>query len=886
MTTLSELSARLISLFRGRELDREFDEELTSHIDLATEEHLRRGMSPSEARRRALIMLGGIESSRQLQREARGLAWAEGLAWDLRHAVRGLLRDRSFALTAIVILALAIGLNAAVFSVVNTILFRGFPLVERNDRLLYMQERNPQNVCCMSYPDFEEWRAQSKSFAGMAFIAGKPVSLDLGGSGRAIETSAATVSSNAFALLGVRPALGRDFTQADEAPGAPQAIILSYRFWQARFGGRGDIVGRLVRANQLPATVIGVMPDGFDFPEESNFWMPLEHTVALNRREPGGYMAFGRLKDGVAAETARAELGLINRRLASEWPATNRDVTPRVDTHAQFFIGPDAGMIYGSVWTAAWFVLLMACANLTNLTLARTTGRSREFSTRLAMGAARGRMARPIFMESLLLASLGGGLGWWIAKWGVHIWNAATQSRYQILDYTPDSDTLVYLAATTIVAAILFSIVPIVRIWRLDVNGALKSDARGSSQGRRGKYVAAALVAVQMALAIILLSGAGVLLRSFLKVVTADLGVKAPEKVLVGHVTAPRDKYPSPQSRINLVDRLKARLIAIPGVESETLANTVPPNNPGFVPFELETSLPGADGKLAAPTVTAGPDYIRTIGATMVAGRDFTEADLPGSQPVAMVNQSFAARYWPGENALGKRLRLNRPNTPGEWRTVVGVISNIKQGDPTRQKFLPVIYEPWRQNPAWGVNFLVRTSVPANALAAAVQDAVRKLDPDISPENFSTLEAKFAFEGDLMDIAHSEMGKHAAVAPIFAALALLLAAIGLYAVIAHSVGQRTREIGIRVAVGAASADIRRLIFGEGMLPVAIGLTIGLAASLGVNRILQSQLVGVSPYDPVTFALGALVLVAVALVGCRIPVQRAIRVDPAVALRQE
>jgi predicted permease len=495
-------------------------------------------------------------------------------------------------------------------------------------------------------------------------------------------------------------------------------------------------------------------------------------------------------------------------------------------------------------------------------------------------------MARQVLIESLLLASVGGGLGWWIARWGLHIWNIATESRYQILDYTPGSDTVTYLAATSIIAAMLFSVVPIVRIWRLDVNGALKSDARGSGQALRGKYAAGALVAVQMALAIILLSGAGVLLRSFMKVVKADIGLKAPEKVLVGHVSLPRDKYPSLQSRISFFDQLKARLMAIPGVEAETLANTVPPNNPGFVPFELEASLSGVEGRLAAPMITTGPGYIRTMGAATVAGRDFKDPDLPDSPPVAMVNQSFAARYWPGQNALGKRLRVNRGNTPGEWRTVVGVVTNIKQGDPTRQTFLPVIYTPFRQDPAWAANFFVRTGVPTGMAAGAVQDVVRKLDPDITFEDFSTLAARFAFRGDLMDIEHSEMGKHAAVAPIFAAIALLLAAIGLYAVIAHSVSQRTKEIGIRMAIGAAAMDIRRLIFGEGMLPVAIGLAIGLVASLGVNRILQSQLVGVSPYDPVTFALGAIALIAVALIGCGIPVRRAMRVDPAVALRQE
>ncbi len=811
--------------------------------------------------------------------------WLDGLFYDLRFAVRGLGRDRGFAITAVITLALAIGLNVTVFAVVNTMLFRGFPLVKGNDRLLYMQERNPQHLCCLSYLDFEDWRSQAKSFEGMAFVAGKAISFS-DGEGRALETSTAMISANGFGLLGVQPMLGRDFSPTDEAPGAPQVAILSYRFWETRFGKRADIVGRTVRINKAPATVIGVMPQGFDFPERHNLWMPLEHTAELQQRGPGGYMAFGRLAQDATLAGARADLETINRRLADAYPATNRDVTPRVDTHSQFFIGPDAPIVYGSLWAAAWFVLLIACANLANLTLARTMGRSREFSTRIALGAGLWRMVRQILTESFLVAGAGGAAGWWIAKWSVRTWALATDSQYQILDYTVDFGTVAYLVTITIGAALLFGLAPFGSVLQIDVNGTLKGNSRGTTQGLRGRYLSASLVAAQMALAIVLLSGAGVLVRSFLKVVDAEVGVSAPEKVLTGWVSVPRDKYASPESRIAFFDNLRQRLLAIPGVESASMANAVPVGNPGVTPFELETQTLDAASRAVVSVVASGPDYFRAVGAKVVAGRDLTDADLPATQTVAMVNESFAAKYWPGQDPLGKRLRLYPPNKPPEWRTIVGVASNIMQDDPTRQEFLPVVYVPFRQQPQAGAQFFARMGRPSEELTAAVRAEVQKLDPDLTLQDFSTLKASLAFRADRMDLLHVEMGKHAAVAPIFAMIALLLAVVGLYAVISHSVAQRTKEIGVRIAIGATALNIRRLIFRQGMVPVAVGLILGLTVSLAVNRILQSQLVGVSPWDPVTLETAPAVLILVALLACQIPSRRAIRVDPAVALRHD
>ena len=827
-----------------------------------------------------------VQSSTDTHRDSQAMAWLDGLFSDLRFALRGLRRDRAFTLAAIAMLALAIGLNVTVFTIMDAMLFRGYPLVKRNDRLVYLQERGPSRVCCMSYADFEEWRGQAQAFEGLAFVAGKAITFR-DGEGRPIDMRTTSVSANTFGLLGVAPMLGRDFVPADEAPGAAPVAILNYRFWESRFGKRADIVGTTVHIDGAPATIVGVMPERFDFPlqVQEDFWVPVTQTSELRQRgvTPGGFTVVGRLRDGVRLQEARAELETINRRLEAAYPATNRGVVPTLATHSQINSGPDAQMIWGSLWVGAWFVFLIACANLANLTLVRAMARWRDFATRLALGAGIGRMARQIVVESLMLAAIAGALGWWITTWSVRTWAAVTASRYQVLDYTVDSGTLAYLVAISGAAAMLCSLAPIGRVVQLAGSGALKGDARGVTQGLRGKRLAAGLVAGQMALAIVLLSGASVLVRSFATIVTAETGVRDPGNILVGAMRLPSDKYPSGEMRLGYFDRLEARLRTMSGIEAESVASTVPVKFAGARTFEIEgkPSLPEGEGSVGV--VRAGSDYFRVLRSP-ISGRDFNDRDRLASLPVAIVNQSFAARFWPGEQPLGKRLREVN-GTPGAWRTVVGVVANIMQSDPLRQQFKPLVYLPFRQEPAPRLAFfLLRTAVPADRVAQAVRAEVERLDPDATLEEFETLKASFAFDRDFMDAEHSELGKHAKVAPVFALIALLLAAIGLVAVMAHSVAQRTKEIGVRIAIGAAAHDIRRLIFSEGMRPVVVGLMVGLTASLAVNRILQSQLVGVSPYDPLTMAGAPAILIGVALVACQIPVRRAMRVDPVIALR--
>jgi putative ABC transport system permease protein len=464
-----------------------------------------------------------------------------------------------------------------------------------------------------------------------------------------------------------------------------------------------------------------------------------------------------------------------------------------------------------------------------------------------------------------------------------------TASRYQVLDYTIDASTLVYLVAISIAAAVLCSLAPIVRIVQPGLSGSLKGDARGVTQGLRGKHMAAWLVAGQMALAIVLLSGTGVLVRSFVTIVRAETGVRDPDRILVGSMRLPSDKYPTPAARLGYFEQVEQRLKTVPGTEAEAVATTLPVKSQGLrtVEIEIEGRPRLGEAHESVDLVRAGPDYFTVVGAAATSGRDFTDNDRATGAPVAIVNQSFVARYWPGDEPLGRRLRERTRNVVGEWRTVVGVVPNIMQGDALRQHFKPLVYVPFRQEPAPSrAFFLVRTSGPPSQIAAAVRAAVQDVDRDVTLEEFDTMKASFRFDRDFMDAEHSELGKHAKAAPMFAVVALLLSGAGLYAVIAYSVSQRTKEIGVRTAIGATSHHVRALIFREGMRPVTIGLLAGLTMSLAVNRILQSQLVGVSPYDPLTLATAPAVLILVALVACQIPSRRALRIDPAVALRHD
>lgn len=890
MSLLRRASARLSALLRRDALDRDFEDEAASHISLAMDEYVQRGLSPAEAERLARLRFGSIAASKDAHRDARGLPWIEGWLLDLRLSLRGLRRDWTFTLPSIAMLALALGLNATVFTVMDAMLFRGFPHVQQNERLVYLQERSRPGECCLSYADFEDWRAQATSFEGLAFVGGQAIALR-DGDGRTTDTRAITVSANLFTLLGVRPIVGRDFVAADEVPGKPRVALLTDRLWKNRFAARAGIVGSVVHVNGEPVTVIGVMPPRFEFPMagSGDLWTPVIRSPALLARglSTGAFTAVARLRDAVTLGEARAELHAINRGLEAAHPDTNRGLVPTAIDYAEFVSGGDARLIWGSLWIGACLVLLIACANVANLILVRTIGRWREFATRLALGAGQGRMVRTMLVETASVAAAATIAAWGITAWSIGRWEAATRSRYQVVDYAVDGRTVAYLVVMGTVAALLLSIAPVARVLQLGAGGALKGDARGVTRGLRARRLAAGLVALQVALALVLLSGAGVLVRSFVAIVSAETGLPSPERVLVGLLRLPSDRYPNPQARLTYLERLETRLRDTTGIEAASIASVKPIRGVNSTRFQIDGDPPSRDGDDSVQVIAVAPDYFRTLGLSATSGRAFTSHDREGTPLVTIVNSSFADRYWPRRQPLGRRLRLATGDTRGKWRTVVGVVPNIMQGDALRQQFKPLVYVPLHQDaPARAVYLLARTTGPAERLTPAVRGDVLALDPDVVLEDLMTLDAGLAFERDFMDVQHSELGKYATVAPVFAAIALLLAATGLVAVVAHSVGQRTKEIGIRMAVGAMARDISRLILREGLRPVAFGLIVGVAISFGVNRLLQSQLVGVSPYDPLTMAGAPVLLIAVALSACRIPARRAMRVDPVVALRHE
>jgi putative ABC transport system permease protein len=856
-------------------LEKELDAELRFDYEQRIAGNIRKGMSESEARRAARLEFGGLEQVKEACRDARSLQPIHSLLREIRHSLRAFRQAPGFTAVAVAILALGIGINAAVFTVTNAVLFKGFPLVERNDRLLYISNGG----CCISYPDFADIRAQAKSFTGMGITHGiGSVINDNGGFPETIEIT--EVSADTFRTVGRTPMLGRDFMPADELPGGAPVAILSYAFWEHRYGKDPAVVGQILRRNGVPTTVIGVMPEGFSFPQKADMWVPLVETARVKRREnTDTWFAFGRLAEGVTFQSARAETEGIISRLEKAYPLADRRSHLVVQNFAQFFIGPNASLLYGSMWAAVGFVLLIACANLANLLLARAMGRSREVSVRIALGAGRWQIIRRLLIESVMLSGFGGFLGWWIAGWSVRAYQVAMvrKASWLILDYTMDHRVLAYLIGISIGTGLLFGLLPALRLSKLDVNAALKDGGRGATGGARVKQLSALLVTAEMALAIVLLAGAGVMIRSFLRVHNANIGIDT-ANVLVASVDLPAGKYNRPEDKISFYDRLTTRLEALPGVESATVGESLPTNNATKYAYELEGEPLPSGRRPTVWSLKIGPAYFRVLRAKLLSGRDFNNEDRPAGVPVAIVNHRFASRYWPGEDALGKRLRLFQDDTPGPWLTVIGVVSNIIQNDITRQRFDPLVYLPWHQKPEGGMWVYLRSRIPPERLTAAFRHEVQGIDPDLP------MYGPFALAENLERYWDTRF--YGVLFLILAAIALLLSSVGLYSVVAHAVSQRTQEIGIRMTVGATSADVLRLVLKQGMLPAGIGLTLGLAAWLAVNRALKSLLVRISPSDPVTIAAASAALMLAAILGCLIPAWRAMRTDPAVALRHE
>lgn len=876
---LRERIARLLRLGRAHQAHTDLEAEFESHRRMAVDEYLRQGHSADEAGRLARVRFGSPLAARERVDDQRSMPRIEHLLADARYALRSLRRTPGFAAAAVLVLGLGIAVNLAVFTVTSATLFKGFRGIPDQDRLVYV---TAGRGCCLSYLDLSDWQAMATGFAGLEAVADLRVSID---TGRSVETATATeVTTGLFRLLRVAPMLGRDLMAADARPGAARVAILSHDFWHTRFGASPSAIGTVVSVNGEPVTVVGVMPEEFVFPQRQDLWMPMSPRVSTQPRNGRGlWLAVGRLADDVTIEQVRAEMQSVGAHLATEYPATNTGVTPFVQTFSDFFVGPDATIIYGSLWAGVGVLLLIACANLVNLLLARASGRTRETGVRLALGAGRIRIARLYVFESLLLSVASGLLAWCLTplllRGYASIAVPPTQPwAAQLLDYSVDLRAAAYLAAIVFGVGIVTGLIPAIRASGLSVQGVLRDGGRGTVGVVRQRRVTNAIVIVQVSLAVVLLAAASVLVRSVVNVYQRPLGYD-PAHVLVALSSLPASSYPDADSQFRFLDRVAVGVRSIPGIDAVAFVDGVAGQRSGTVGIEIEGqpfSRHEQTRDVRQSSISSG--YFASMGTALVTGRDFGDRDTASSPAVVIVNRRFAQLYWQSDDVIGRRIRVHAATTAGPWLSVVGLAPDLHQGDRSRAESEPALYQPLRQRPrnAWIVAHTASAAPPA--LIAPMRQKIQQADPAVpiwlGPYTLDVWNSgqywKRAVNGGLFSV--------------FALMALFLACLGVLAVMQSTVANRRQEISVRIALGASAGDVLRLITQQGVQPALVGLAIGVIVSLGTNQLLTSQLVDVTPWDPGTLFVVAVMILLATLVGCLMPALRATRVDPLQAMR--
>ncbi len=800
------------------------------------------------------------------------------MAADLRFALRMILAHRWFSLAVVVTLALGIGLNTMVFTIVNAALFKPVP-VPGGARLVsiatHLPEAHDGRDTRISYPDLLDYRAQARSFeaieagSGQEGVLGEP-----GIPPQSYHLQRAT--SGIFSMLHIHPVLGRDFLPSDAEPGAAPVVMIGYTIWQERYAGSLSVIGRQVRVNEKPATIIGVMPKDFAFPTTVDMWMPLAPTPNDLKRDNRQLEVFGILHPGVKIQTAQTEIAGISQRLAAQYPE-DKDITASVMSFHERYNGGNIKMVFLLMLASVGFVLLIACANVANMMLSRAIGRQREMSIRAALGASRWRVVRQLLIESVLLSVLGGVLGLGLAVFGVHWFDLATSAvgRPYWVQFTMDYPVFGYFAALCILSGLLFGLAPALRASRPDLNQVLQEGAR--SIGRhRGGFLAASLVVFQFALTVVLLTGAGVFVHGLLKAIATNRSIPS-DQLMVARVELPQERYKDVDARQRFFDQLLPRLEAIPGVTRASIVSNPPGLGSIDTHIEIEHA-PFIDPAHRPPVsfVVSSPGYLSTIGLPLLLGRDFNALDGTPNHLGAIVTRETAQRFWPGQSAIGRRFRLyDDPNKPGEWMTVIGVSANIVQ-DVNTQNPNPLLFQPFRQMDWGGMSLVVESNAnPAKAVSAAVQS----LDRDLP------LRDTYMLSGA---IEHNQWYLHLFTELFmgFALTALLMAAVGIYAVLAQATSRRTQEIGVRIALGASMRNILMLVMRRGLWQILAGLALGLAAAIPAARLMASLPVSVSPTDPIVFITVAATLAFVGLIACWLPARRAAALDPVRAIRYE
>lgn len=879
MRQLRAWCIKIFGMFGRRRRERELAEELESHLQFHIEDNVRAGMTPEEARRQALIKLGGLEQAKELYRERRGLPWVESVAQDLRYGARTLTARPAFTLAAMVVLALGIGPTTALFTVVRAVLLNPLPF-RQPSRLIRLYEDSGGNFGYNSVAGgvFEAWKKENHEFSDLALLDyGAKYSLSGTGGQLAEKVEAAICSWNLFGLLGVTPTLGRGFSEAEDSPSAAGTVILSWGLWQRRFAGSDALLGKTIHLDEKPYTVIGVMPPWFSFPEhEVELWTPVYHEVPrdeMQALDSHDFMVVGRLRPGVTEKEATAELSVIVKRLHDQ----HRD-DPFISKAANS--RPLLDDMVGEVRTplyvllaATCCVLLIACLNVAGLLVARGAARRRELAVRSALGGSRGRLLAQHLTEILLLCGCGGALGL-AAAYGALQWFVRTRPDISRMETIQLNLAVVVTVAGLVVLCALF--VGLMSAWSMDqkqILSALQEGARGHTAGHKRVGVRKALLAIECGLTVVLLIGAGLLLKSYIRVRSSDLGCIT-KNVLTMRFGLPEAKYGTRAQRVNFFSTLLERVRALPGVQATGLVRAVPgAGYSGDSGFTVTEHPPLPEGKMQVAIVRwADPGYFQTLGIPFLEGHTFDEGQRGEHADEVIISRTFAQVYFPGEDPVGKHLQVFGRHV----FKITGVVGDTRFliSRPAQAMMYVPLYRGFDN-----ATLVVRSRRDVNQLALPIQRIVQQLDPDLAVSDVMTME-------ELIGKSVLDANFDATVLLGFAVLSLILAGVGLFGVLSYAVAQRTSEIGIRLALGARRGQVLRLTLLDGLRPAVVGLMLGLAAGMGVGRMMRHLLYGVQPLDAGVFAAVALALLSVAIAACLLPAWRAAKVDPMEALRYE
>jgi putative ABC transport system permease protein len=881
MRNLRRILIRFAGLFRRDRQERELAEELEAHFAMHVEENLTRGMNPAQAQREARLKFGGIDSAKEAMREGSSVITLQIMGRDLRYAVRGWRRNPGFAATAILSLALGIGASVAIFTLADNLLLRPLPYREPGQLMMVWEfnthlKGSTRNF--ISPANYLDWKAQNNVFAGIAVFADGQSAFSDGGHVEELEEQ--YMSADLLPMLGVQPLRGRLFTAAEDLPNSPNVALISYRLWQSWFGGDEGVIGRKVQIRSKPATIIGVMPPGFYFRNrDADLWEAMGLDPSRDYRSKAGryLMSVARLKPGVTRDRAQTQMAAIARRLETDYP--------RFDTNWTVNVEPLRESLVSEVKTsmllllgAVGLLLAVACANVANLLLARYTSRRREMAVRVAIGAGRGRVVRQLITESVALGLAGGILGVALARWTViGLLALAPMDLSRNIQVAVDYRIVLFAVAVSVLTGVVFGLAPSFVASRADLTLGLREDSRSSVGG--GGRLRSALVAAEVALSVMLLAGAALLFRSMVGLQGVDPGLN-PARVLTFRVLLPGARYPQPLQGMQFFTRAVEQIEKLPGVESASAVSFLPFNGMAAgTDLTIAGQPPAKPGEEPTATIrTVLPGYFHTIGIPVMSGRVFTPADNTLESPYRfVVNQAFIEKYMAGEEPLGQQLSVAMAgkNPFGE---IIGVVGNVKEGALDKEP-TPTVYYIHAHLTYAGMVFVVRTKVDPLSLADAARRVIHGIDPAQPVAQVRTMEA-------VVRDTFARQRFSALLFGGFSLASLLLAAVGIYGVLAYSVTERTREIGVRVALGAAPGRILTLVLGSGMRVVLVGALVGMGGALALAGLLQSLLFGVKPHDPATFAAVPAMLIAVALFASYLPARRASRLAPVDALRAD